>query len=31
VVCVDFDVSSWSAITPGAGSIRYFEYPKKHK
>ncbi|MBN1448727.1 MAG: histidine phosphatase family protein [Bacteroidetes bacterium] len=31
VVCVDFNVSSWSAVAPGMGSIRYVEYPKKHK
>jgi len=31
VVCVDFNVTSWRDALPGAGVIRYYEYPKKHK
>lgn len=31
VVCVDLDAETWSAIRDVRGSIRYFEYPKKHR
>ena len=31
VVCVDFDVPSWSDVASGTGTLRFYEYPKKHR
>jgi phosphohistidine phosphatase len=31
VVCIDFDLASWSGIQPGSGTTRYFEFPRDHK
>lgn len=28
IVCIDFDVQSWSDISPGKGRLVFFDYPK---
>ncbi len=30
IVCIDFNVASWSDIKNSKGVIRFFEYPKKY-
>jgi phosphohistidine phosphatase len=30
IVCVTFDVDAWTDVAEGSGTLRYFEYPKKH-
>ncbi|MDT8322962.1 MAG: histidine phosphatase family protein [Bacteroidota bacterium] len=30
IVCVDLDVTAWTAVQDGGGALRYFEYPRKH-
>jgi len=28
VVCIDFDIASWSELTEGQGTLVFFDYPK---
>ena len=31
VFCVELDIASWSNIKAHCGTVKFFEYPKKHK
>ena len=30
ICCIDFEISSWHKIAPGAGKLRFFDYPKNN-
>jgi phosphohistidine phosphatase len=30
LVCMDFNVKSWNDVDDNTGSLRFFDYPKKH-
>lgn len=30
IVCLDFSVDSWKEVSDNTGTVRFFDYPKKH-
>ena len=31
IVCIDFECDQWETIQPGSGTLRFYEYPRRHK
>lgn len=31
ILCIEFDISSWSQVSPETGKVIFFEYPKKRR
>lgn len=31
IIKINFDVSSWQEVTPGIGTMEFFDYPKRYK